>query len=366
MPHSAPNIPESSPHHVKSETLNGILNAVKGACNNYYSGEIEANSTASGNSSQVQNFEKRKSFWAMITRRLRYFNKPSLSYLRISLSERIKKFSKPTTEYDIAGWYKSSNGLWITDQEKSPEPTAIQLWRNPWDSYDGYVREDGKWDEMNPYLFWPLQGQTNSFYYGPKEERYVKTGPQKATQGLLSPFAYEGAPSRVPEAEYYTGYCPQFFWCYSWCELIEDLDIKRRHSPIFSINSFKPPRQWETKWMSRHPAPILQDPNQPPYDPDNNPEVISRQSYLCIEWAVAEEYVSHGGDYGNAMSINRAHEVNNARTLCGTVVRMHKGNGNYYLFNNPQCPAGGGAGTQGIENAPYHFWAKTYSISSIW
>ena len=365
MPHSAPNIPPSEPGRVHLSTINSVLKSAKGNSNTQYGNGIEGSYGSYGNSAQMGNVSERESFWAMLTRRLRYFSRPSLSYLRIPMAEKIQKFSQPTTEYDIAGWYKP-NALWIKDGSSSPEPSAIQLFRNPWDSYDGYVKGDGTWEEKNPYQFWPLNGQTNEYYYGPKEERYVQTGAKKGTSGLLNAYAYPGSPSRLPEAEYYLGYCPQYIWCYSWCELMDELDLKRAHAPIFPVTSFKPPRQWEIKWMSRHPAPIVQDPNQPPYDPDNNPEVILRRAYVCSEWAIAEEFKSQGGAFGNAMAPNRAHEVNNARTLCGTIVRMFRGKGNYYLFNNPQAPSDPPKGTQQVENAPYHFWAQTYSISDIW
>jgi len=372
MPHSAPNIPESSPHHVKSETLNGILNAVKGAATNFFSGGINANSTSSGNSVNASDLESERSFWAVITRRLRYFSKPSLSYLRISKSERIRKFSSPTTPYDIPGWYKVSNGLWITDQEKSPDSTAIQLWRNPWDSYDGYVREDGKWDEDLQQPFFERRGTSESrrHYYAPKENRYVEYGPWKGTYPGVAAGG-NNSNAGTPEWEYFCGYCPQFIWCYGWAEIIDALDLTRRDSIIAPINNYQGRPTPDPRYLSRHPAPWQQDPNIQFEDTVPKPK-----RYYCYLNCAPALYMSHGGEFGNAMAENRAHEVNNGMSVTGSVVRMWKGKGSYHLFSEPQYPKGsnfympvggdGSFGTSGVENAPYHFWKYAHNPFHMW
>ena len=356
MPHSAPNIPESQPGNLSIKTLNGIVENVKGTTNTSFSSGIEASSTSSGTSFQVENQETRKSFWAMITRRLRYFNKPSLSYLRISLAERIRKFSKPTTTYDVEGLYNPTSGLWIKDNPKT-EDQGIRLYRNPWDSYDGYIQEDGTWEEANPSSYYPA-GWKNDFYYMAKETRYVMDGATKAA----TPFPSSGTTSRF---EYYCGYCPQYFWCYSWCELVEDINLMRPGQWFFKIDA-RQPRQWEIENMSRHPAPIISDPDANTWGEDG-PLEPPRLAYWCREWNVAKEHTSQGGIFGSAMGSNRAHEVNNSVTLTGQIVRMYPGKGSYYLFVNPQVPNNriASKGIRTVNSAPYQFWASSYTLDRV-
>jgi hypothetical protein len=128
---------------------------------------------------------------------------------------------------------------------------------------------------------------------------------------------------------------------------------------------YKTPRSFDIQTISRHPAPVIPDPA--PYDPDNQGTTRRDFKYYCYELSIAAEYMSHGGLYGTAMGPNRAHEVNSSKVNVGTVVRMYKSKDNFYLFNSPQTPVGRGIGTStGIENAPYHFWAKAYTINHIW
>lgn len=296
----------------------------------------------------------------MLTRRLRYFNKPSLSYLRIPIAERIQKFSEPTTEYDIAGWFNPNKGWWLSNEDKPPDLTAVKLWRNPWDSYDGYKTSSGSWEEKAQYQFWPDQGTKNWYFYAPAEERYVRgIGGLKGFYAASYAGGSQGSSptgtgnSFLPAFEYFNGYCHNFFWCYSWCELVESLDLRRRHSPIFSISNFRYTRPYLTN-----------DPNsavsmQPtleidPY-PDQPPEVVPPPppQLQCEEYAIADEHMSHGGLYGSAMGLQKAHEVNNCCELVGTVVRMFKGKGSYYLFESMNCPSRAGQGHS--VGTPYTF-----------
>lgn len=353
MPHTQPNFTPVSGGGGRLEGFNGIANAVKGASNNHFGAGVGGNSSSSGNSFNGDFPAIKKSFWAQITRRLRFFNVPPLSYLRIP---DVEKHRIPKSVYDVA--YRGSNG--------------VIFHRNPWESYDAYVSPvTGVWAEKkeNPVAMANVGSsgesyltQWNSFYWRAKESRYVYYGDQKR----LSSFNYASEydqdfllHAQRLEYEHHVGYCPRFVWTYSWCQVIESVNLNRAEHLIFKLTHIRKPRSPEPTSRRKEPLYMGLWPGPDHLHPVNTPASAGSTRapvYDCSECNIAIEGVSQGGLVGKAMNGNAAYEVNNCRTLVGSYVRMFFGDGNHFIFQNPQYPSRGlGVKLPNIPQSPYHF-----------
>jgi hypothetical protein len=380
MPHTTPIIPESQPNDRKNSTLNETMKAARANANTTYGAGIVANSTASGNSVGVDSDIEDRSFWAALTRRLRYFSAPPMSYLRIPNNQKPKE---RTSVYDVVEYFTGPpDGLYLG--AKAKEGSGPPYYRNPWESYDGFTYEgipgihdmhplqtaagDGCWDEDHEYLTYGSPGyDKNHIYFKAKETRYVQMGGSKMSSRWIKPRI---EPTETVLIEKFTPYCPQYFWSYGWCELKEDFDINRSFSPIFNFIPRNPVMiggSSGTTSFRREPLPkeinpgLIIDLRTGLPDTELNGEgTPSYASPKCNHNNVPQQFMSHGGLYGSAMGLP-AYEVNNCTTLVGQVVRMHKGKGDYYLFNNTNCPQEGGEGwPDDFDSAPYHFWRDIY------
>ena len=360
MPHTTPNIPTSQPDNRKTSTINETMKAAKGNANNSFGPGIAANSTSSGNSMSLDETTQERSFWAMITRRLRFYNTPPLAWLRIPNDQ------KP----------KDKNGKYV---------------RDPWESYDGFsydstpsnimqdgfdendipiykefgipegVSTEGRFDRYSLYLDaihsnklrdigfelpgfdsatgkWNLMYAFNKYYWLAPESRYYD-GSNDLSRLVGS--GYYNVRGYQKNDEWYIGHCPHYFWCYGWCEIIEDLDFDRiGHS--FCVVDPRPPiqlytgckRREKSKTNPKEYAPIPSDPT--PVNISQPPPRYGEPE--CLQHFIPKEHQSHGGLWGSAMGPFPAHEVNNCKALSGSIVRMYKGKGNYYLFENPNIP----------------------------
>ena len=380
MPHTTPIIPESQPNNRKTSTLNETMKATRANANTNYGAGMAANSTASGNSIGVDSNIEDRSFWASLTRRLRYFSAPSLAYLRIPNKDKPKE---RTSVYDVVEYFTGPpDGLYLG--AKATKDTGSPYYRNPWESYDGFTYTcmegkhnphplqiaagDGCWDVDHQFLTYNSPGyDKNHEYFQPKENRYVEYGGAKVANYWIDPLL---EPLEADLVERYSGWAPQYFWSYGWAEVIDDFDINRSFSPIFNfipkkfnLNNPESLRR-EPRPKEKNPGikydPITGEPEPEPPNPDGPGGKIEVRHGSCREAGVPRQFMSHGGLYGSAMGCP-AYEVNNCMTFVGQVVRMYKGKGDYYLFNNTNCPEEGGQGwPPNYDSAPYHFWYDTY------
>jgi len=390
MPHTTPNIPTSQPDNRKTSTINETMKAAKGNANNSYGPGIAANSTSSGNSVGVEGTQVNHSFWAIITRRLRYFSTPTASWNRIPHSDKPKK---RLSVYDLEEVAKET----LQDNYEYPKTTFVKdfkYFRNPWISYDGFVHSKnvqevdefgnvsyrydaakhfyagrlatgrGTSDEAPYGRFYPDNSTTgffglagNEYYVKGAEYRYVGQS-AKSLQPLNSQGTGTGTSnSFVPKFDFYTGSCPPYFWCYGWAELTHDIDLQRAGSWFFKFPTRNNTRPWEyDSLLPPHGGLVFQE-GEPPPEP-------AITLYNCQELNVPPMYTSIGGIYGNAMGPLTAHEVNNICTRTGSIVRMSKGEKDYYLFTDVSNPRGDkGVNTYGRPNAPKLLTGESNGLS---
>jgi hypothetical protein len=347
MPHTTPNIPTSQPDNRKTSTINETMKAAKGNANTNFGAGIGANSTSSGTSATLDETVQERSFWAVLTRRLRFYSTPPLAWLRIPNDQKPrdkdgKYIRDPWESYDGYSYDSTPSNLVQTGVDEGGRPIYEEMGVPNGISTEGrfaryYPQGDtfnrGTWSndiksrksnfvfpEQDPLsVNWNTKYAPNPMYDYPPETAYFNGF---HTQSQLT---YTDL-SLVQEQEWYVGYCQQFFWCYGWCEIIEDLDFDRLGNAFYNAVYPRIPSALKGSQKTRTSKldPIGLTVEQEGYG--------ANLSINCYQNFIPEQHRSHGGLWGSAMGPFPAHEINNELAYSGEIVRMYKGKGEYYLF----------------------------------
>lgn len=412
MPHTTPNIPTSQPDNRKTSTINETMKAAKGNANTSFGAGIAANSTSSGNSAALDETVQERSFWAMLTRRLRFYNTPPNAWIRIPHDQKPRdkdgKITRdPWESYDGYGFNRTPSNI-----RYAPVINGIKIGKDielgmpQGNNNEGrftrygppgthYTLEGAKGEPNNllPGLgsdpndpgMWDTGGYYNKYYWAGPDSRYLTSGSDMG--GGLD----NGGGNSIqfgPNGEWYRGFCPHYFWCYGWCEIIENLDFNRlghywcevETRDATSAIPFYANRRYEksrTEPGEKEPWPSP-DPNEKEFAEGAFPDTkYLNRPFECREHLVPKEHQSHGGLWGSAMGPSVAHEINNCSANPGDIVRMYKGKGDYYLFsgnmgvsakpesvtNQVKMNMGTGYDKRINRNAPWMFWADAWHIN---
>lgn len=358
------------------------MKAAKGNANNSFGPGIAANSTSSGTSAALDETVQERSFWAMLTRRLRFFNTPPNAWIRIPHDQKPKdkdgKITRdPWESYDGYGFDRTPsnmryapviNGIKMGKDQELGMPQG----NNNEGRFNRYGPPGGNYQLESPNFgvetrndlpgigtfdgdpsMWFTGAYYNKFYWWGPDSKYLHFGADM-TGGLDNGFG--ASIQYAANGEWYRGYCPHYFWCYGWCEIIENLDFNRlghfwcevETRDAISAIPFYANRRYEksrTVAGEKEPWPSP-DPTEQEFSEGAAPEgKYVNRAYDCREHLVPKEHQSHGGLWGSAMGPSVAHEINNCSANPGEIVRMYKGKGDYYLFS-------GQMGVAGHPNAP--------------